>query len=69
MLGIGPMGVGGKTTAFAVNVEVAPCCAALERPATNGHGFGWIPASVLVNCWPSRYGKARIYEDGLVEYL
>jgi tartrate/fumarate subfamily iron-sulfur-dependent hydro-lyase alpha chain len=63
-LGIGPMGVGGKTSALAVNIEVAYACAAPDRP-----GFGWIPASALVNCWPCRWVKARLFEDGRVEYL
>jgi tartrate/fumarate subfamily iron-sulfur-dependent hydro-lyase alpha chain len=63
-LGYGPMGVGGKTTAIAANIEVVNSCGAPWYP-----GFGWIAASVIINCFPSRWAKARIYEDGRVEYI
>jgi tartrate/fumarate subfamily iron-sulfur-dependent hydro-lyase alpha chain len=63
-LGYGPMGVGGKTTAIAVNIETRGSCGAPIMP-----GFGWIPAAVIINCYPGRWGKARIYEDNRVEYL
>ncbi len=62
--GYGPMGVGGKTTALAVNIEVGNSCGAPNTP-----GFGWIPVAVIINCYPSRWAKARIYENGRVEYL
>lgn len=61
--GIGPMGVGGKTTALAVNIEVT--LGALRGSKI----MGYLPVSVLVNCWPCRWAKARIYEDGRVEYV
>lgn len=63
-LGYGPMGVGGKTTAIAANIEVVNSCGAPWYP-----GFGWIATAVIINCFPSRWAKARIYEDGRVEYL
>jgi fumarate hydratase subunit alpha len=53
--GIGPMGLGGNTTALAVNIEVSA-----------GHAF--IPVAVCFNCWPNRRTRAKIYEDGRVEY-
>jgi len=55
--GIGPMGLGGKTTALGVNVEYA-----------HTHTAG-LPASVIVQCWAARKASARIWPDGRVEYL
>jgi len=53
--GIGPMGLGGKTTALALNVEVS-----------SGHGF--TPVAVCFSCWPNRRMRAKIYGDGSVDY-
>ena len=56
-LGIGPMGLGGKTTVLAVHIEYA-----------YGHTAS-LPVAVNVQCWAARRATARIYEDGRVEYL
>jgi fumarate hydratase subunit alpha len=54
-LGVGPMGLGGKTTALAVNIESAPCHTAS------------LPVGVNIQCWADRRATARIFEDR-VEY-
>lgn len=56
-IGIGPMGLGGKTTVLGVNVDYAA-----RHPAS-------FPAAVAFNCWAARRASARIYPDGRVEYL
>ncbi len=56
-LGIGPMGLGGKTTVLGVNVEYAYC-----HTAT-------LPCAVNVQCWADRRATARVYEDGQVEII
>lgn len=53
--GIGPMGLGGKTTVLDVHVEYAYCHTAS------------LPVAVNTQCWTGRKAKARIYEDGRVE--
>lgn len=53
--GIGPMGLGGRTTVLGVNVEYAYC-------HTASH-----PVAVNIQCWAARRASARIYEDK-VEY-
>ena len=53
--GFGPMGTGGDSTAMAVHVEYS-----------SGHGF--TPVAVCFNCWINRRARARIYNDGRVEY-
>jgi len=55
--GIGPMGLGGRTTALGVNIEYA-----YRHPAS-------YPVGVVVQCWAARRATARIYSDGTVEYL
>lgn len=55
-LGIGPMGLGGKTTALAVNIEYAFCHTAS------------LPVAVSLGCWATRRATMRIYDDR-VEYL
>jgi fumarate hydratase subunit alpha len=55
--GIGPMGLGGKTTSLGVNIEYAH-----RHPAS-------YPVGVVVQCWAARKATARIYPDGTVEYL
>jgi fumarate hydratase subunit alpha len=57
MTGIGPMGLGGKTTVLGVHVDFA-----FRHPAS-------FPAAVAFNCWGARRATARINVDGSVEYL
>lgn len=54
---IGPMGMGGDTTALAVNIEYS----GTHRP--------WMPVAVNINCWPGRVAACRIYPDGTVEQV
>jgi fumarate hydratase subunit alpha len=56
-LGLGPMGLGGKTYALGVHAEIA------------GSHTAVVPVSVMFQCWACRYSRARIYNDGRVEYL
>lgn len=56
-LGVGPMGLGGKTTLLGVNIE-----AAYTHTAS-------LPVAVNYQCWAARRAAARIYSDGRVEYL
>jgi len=55
--GIGPMGLGGKTTALGVKVEYAYCHTAS------------LPAGINVQCWAARRATARILKGGGVELL
>ncbi|MEM4262166.1 MAG: fumarate hydratase [Thermoplasmata archaeon] len=55
-LGIGVMGLGGKTTVLGVNIEYAYCHTAS------------LPVAVNVQCWAARRGTAQIYADGKVRY-
>jgi fumarate hydratase subunit alpha len=55
--GIGPMGLGGKTTLLGVNIEYASCHTAS------------LPVAINVQCWAARRAKARIYPDARVEYI
>jgi fumarate hydratase subunit alpha len=57
MTGIGPMGLGGKTTVLGVHVDYA-----FRHPAS-------FPAAVAFNCWAARRSSARIGSDGSVTYL
>jgi fumarate hydratase subunit alpha len=57
MTGIGPMGLGGKTTVLGVHVDYAH-----RHPAS-------FPAAVAFNCWAARRASARLSADGAVEYL
>jgi fumarate hydratase subunit alpha len=57
MTGIGPMGLGGKTTVLGVHIDYA-----YRHPAS-------YPAAVSFNCWAARRASARINSDGTVEYL
>ncbi|MCD6362802.1 MAG: fumarate hydratase [Synergistetes bacterium] len=56
-LGIGAGGVGGKTTALAVKIEMAYTHTAICPVAVNFH------------CWVARRSGIRIYPDCTVEYL
>jgi len=53
--GVGPMGVGGKTTALAVHVEYAH-----RHPAS-------LPLGILIQCWADRRAVVRLMPDGAVE--
>lgn len=53
--GVGPMGVGGDTTALAVHVEYAH-----RHPAS-------LPLGILVQCWADRRAKVRLAADGTIE--
>jgi fumarate hydratase subunit alpha len=55
--GIGPMGLGGKTTVLDVKLDYAH-----RHPAS-------YPVAVAVQCWAARRATARIHSDGKVEYL
>lgn len=57
MTGIGPMGLGGRTTVLGVHIDYA-----YRHPAS-------FPAAVAFNCWAARQSSARIKADGTVEYL
>jgi len=47
-LGVGPMGLGGSTTALAVHVQAAPCHIAS------------LPVAVNINCHSSRHGEVTL---------
>lgn len=57
MTGIGPMGLGGSTTALGVRVGWAHCHTAS------------LPVGVVFQCWAARRARAKRYRDGRVEYL
>jgi len=56
MIGIGPMGLGGKTTVLGVKIEEAYCHIAS------------LPVAVTLQCWAARRASARIAKDGTVTY-
>jgi fumarate hydratase subunit alpha len=56
MLGIGPMGLGGKTTCLGLNIEYAYCHTAS------------LPVGLNVQCWAGRHGTVRIGADGKAAY-
>jgi fumarate hydratase subunit alpha len=56
-LGIGPMGLGGKTTVLSVNIEYAYCHTAS------------LPVAINLQCWAARKAVARIYSDGTVKQI
>lgn len=55
-LGVGPMGLGGKTTCLAVHVEKAGCHTAS------------LPVGINMQCWTGRRATVRVYKDR-VEWL
>jgi len=55
--GIGPMGLGGKTTVLDVKIDFAH-----RHPAS-------YPVAVVVQCWAARRASVRIYSNGKVDYL
>jgi fumarate hydratase subunit alpha len=54
---IGPMGLGGKTTALDVKIECAYCHTAS------------LPIGINFQCWADRRATARVYPDGSVEMI
>jgi fumarate hydratase subunit alpha len=57
MIGIGPMGLGGKTSVLGVRLEFAS-----RHPAS-------FPVAVVFSCWACRRASAKISANGKVEYL
>lgn len=57
MSGLGPMGIGGVTTALAVHVKYA-----FRHPAA-------LPLGIVLQCWADRRAKVRITADGRVEVI
>jgi fumarate hydratase subunit alpha len=55
-IGIGPMGLGGRTTLLGVAIEYAHCHTAS------------LPVGINIQCWAARRATARIHPDGRVEY-
>jgi fumarate hydratase subunit alpha len=55
--GIGSMGMGGKTTALAVHVELC------------GTHSGAVPVVFAIQCWADRQAAVRIHSKGTLEYL
>jgi fumarate hydratase subunit alpha len=55
--GIGPMGLGGKTTVLGLNIEYSFCHLAS------------LPVGVNIQCWAARRSAARIHPGGKVEYF
>jgi len=52
--GVGPMGLGGKTTVLAVHVEYAH-----RHPAS-------LPLGIVIQCWAHRRASVRIAADGSI---
>jgi fumarate hydratase subunit alpha len=55
--GIGSMGMGGKTTALAVHVELC------------GTHSAAVPVAVAIQCWADRQAAVRIHSNGTFEFL
>jgi len=56
LTGIGPMGLGGRTTVLGVSVEEA-----YTHTAS-------LPVAINLQCWAARRASARIAKDGTVQY-
>lgn len=56
-LGMGPLGVGGKTTCIGLHMEIAGCHSAM------------FPIAVAFYCWAARYSRVRIYPDLRMEFV
>ena len=56
-LGVGPMGLGGKSTCLAVHMDYAS-----RHP-------GSLPMAIAVQCWAARLSGAEITPEGKVKYL
>jgi fumarate hydratase subunit alpha len=52
--GVGPMGLGGRTTVLGVSVELAHCHTAS------------LPVAINLQCWAARRCSARVHPDGRV---
>lgn len=55
--GVGPMGLGGRTSSLGLNIEWAHCHTAS------------LPVALAVQCWAARRATAHITSEGEVEYL
>lgn len=55
--GIGPMGLGGRTTGLDVRIEIADTHIAM------------LPVALNFQCWPSRIATARLYKNGQIKFL
>jgi len=55
--GIGPVGMGGKTTALAVHVELC------------GTHSAAVPVVMAIQCWADRQATVRIHGDGKIEFV
>jgi len=53
--GVGPMGLGGKTTSLAVHIEYT-----FRHPAS-------LPLGIVIQCWAARRAKVHIAADGRIE--
>jgi len=56
-LGIGPMGLGGRTTVLGVNMEICDCHVAS------------LPVAINMHCWAARRAKMKISPQGEFEFL
>ena len=56
-LGIGPMGMGGKTTCLAVNIEYG------------NTGTYILPVAVKIGCWLIHRKTARLLNNGTIQYM
>jgi fumarate hydratase subunit alpha len=56
-LGVGPMGLGGRTTVLGVRCGMAYCHTAS------------LPVAVNLQCWAARKASARVHADGRVERI
>ena len=54
-LGVGPMGLGGRTTVLDIHIEYAH-----RHPAS-------LPVGIVFQCWANRRAKIHINKDGVVE--
>lgn len=54
--GLGPMGLGGRTTVLGVSVEMAHCHTAS------------LPVAINLQCWAARRCSARVWSDGRVDF-
>jgi fumarate hydratase subunit alpha len=57
MTGIGPMGLGGKTTVLGARLDYAH-----RHPAS-------LPVAVAFSCWANRHASAKIHPDATAEYI
>ncbi len=57
LTGIGPMGLGGRTTVLGVRIATAYCHTAS------------LPVAVNLQCWAARRATARVHPDGRVEMM